>query len=167
MQQKSTWVLVCDASRAKLMEQRPNTEGYSVLKEFDHPGSRARVSEIMSDTNGRKPVGPSRGVGNGQTIGYGSPGAAPTTDPTEVEHEKFARELTKALERGRLDHAYESLIIAAPPQFLGLIRGLMGDPLARHVQLTIDKDFTNLDTRELATRIATATATATASASAS
>ena len=87
MPETTTWILVCDASRARLFAETGPGRAFSLLASFEHPSSREHVRELMADANGRKPVGGSRGAGvNGRPGGFhGRPGAEPDTDPKEVE----------------------------------------------------------------------------------
>jgi protein required for attachment to host cells len=146
----STWILVCDASRARLLEEKTKGNGFSVLESFEHPESRARVRDLMADAAGRKPVGPvPAGRNGGPSAAYGRPGAAPDTDPKEVEAVKFARELAGVLEKGLNDHAYQHLVIVAPPHFLGTMKGTVSTQVEKHLEVTIDKDFAGLELPEL------------------
>ncbi len=147
------FLLVADASRARLFRQ--STDGrYELLESFDHGESRARARDLVADATGRKPIGPSVGSRYGAravALGFGRPGVAPTTEPKEVEAQKFARELADALEVW-LD-AESRLVLAAPPHFLGLLRATLSGPIAKRVELTLDKDLTQLDPRELRERV--------------
>jgi protein required for attachment to host cells len=151
---QSTWILVCDASRARLLREEPRGKRFSLLQELDHEESRARARDLMADAHGRKPVGPvpARSV-QGQGGAFGRPGAEPDTDPKEVEAHKFARELAAVLERGLYDHAYDRLVVVAPPHFLGMIRGTLTTEVAKHVDVTIDKDLTWLELPALTERL--------------
>ena len=148
---KTTWVLVCDASRGRLF--RDGGDGRLVeIARYDHPDARAHVRDLVSDEQGRKPVG---GPVSGRPAAVGRPGVEPETDPKWVEAEKFARELASALERGLYDHAYDGVVLVAPPQFLGLLRDTVGDQVKKRVEATIGKDFTGVDQpREIAQRLA-------------
>jgi protein required for attachment to host cells len=154
MTNDNTWILVCDASRARLFREKPQGKGLEQVTELEHGESRLHVRDLMSDANGRKPVGPvpARSA-TGQGGAYGRPGAAPDTDPKEVEAQKFARELADMLEKGLNDHAYEHLVVVAPPHFLGTIRGTVSAQVKKHLETTIDKDLTNLDLPELTRRL--------------
>ena len=157
MTRKKTWVLVCDASRARILNEEPNGRGYTMVEAFEHAESRAKVRDLVADENGRKPAGPSVG-NNGPRNISGRPGAEPDTDPKEVEAQKFARELAAALEKGLNDHAYDTLTIVAPPHFLGLMRGTLNDQVVKRLTLTIDKDFSSLPPRDLEERLRSAKA---------
>ncbi len=153
---KTTWILACDAGRAQLFEELEPGRAYSPVAAFLHPEGRAHVVDLVSDTNGRKPVGVSRGVGvvRGWQGGVqGRPGAAPDTDPKEVEAEKFARDLAAVLQKGLDDHRYQALVLVAPPHFLGLLRETVGDQVTKHLEWTLDKDLSLLSMAEIEKRV--------------
>ena len=153
MTTRNTWILVCDASRARLFREVSKKKGLELLQEMDHAESRAHVRDLTSDANGRKPVGPVPArSGNGHGA-YGRPGAEPDTDPKEVEAQKFARELAAVLERGLLDHAYERLVVVAPPHFLGTLRRTVTHQVEKKLEVTIDKDLTGIPLRDLTERL--------------
>ncbi len=156
MQSKTTWILVCDASRAHLFEEREPGGGYPLVASFLHPKSRAHVTDLVTDANGRKPVGVSRGVGmvrSWQGGIQGRPGVEPDTDPKEVEAQKFARELSATLTRGFDDHRYDALVLVAPPHFLGLLKATLDEPVKKRLEGTVDKDFSPLEPREIERRL--------------
>ena len=150
------WIVVCDASRARVFKEHGRTGAYELVREIEHPESRAHVRDLVSDAEGRKPVGMPLGGsygGRSVSLGYGRIGAAPRSDPKEVEAAKFARELRAVLERGLYDHSYETLILVAPPTFLGLLQSAFGDGLSRRVEARIGKDLTKMTDRELRERV--------------
>jgi protein required for attachment to host cells len=156
MQHKTTWCLVCDASRAHLFRTKPPGHRYELIASFDHPESRARVSDLVADVNGRKPAGGSRGVGvlRSRPGGFhGRPGVEADTNPKEVEAQKFARDLATELEKGLDEHAYEALVLVAPPHFLGMVRATVSEQVAKRVEGTIDKDLAAMDPREIERRV--------------
>lgn len=151
---RNTWILVCDASRARLFREAPKHKGLELIQELDHAESRAHVRDLMADANGRKPVGPvpARST-NGQGGAYGRPGAEPDTDAKEVEAQKFARELSSVLERGLFDHAYDRLVLVAPPHFLGTLRQTVSTQVQKRLEITIDKDLTQIPPKDLESRL--------------
>ncbi|WP_437630463.1 host attachment protein [Sorangium sp. So ce854] len=157
---RKTWILVSDASRAQLYREEPAGKGFTLLESYTHDESRARVRDLMADAHGRKPNGtpggnglvPGAGGGTGSTY-LGRPGAAPDTDPKEVEAQKFARELAEVLEKGLNEHAYDALVLIAPPQFLGLLRGTVSKQVSNHVESSVDKDLSWLDGPRLTERL--------------
>ncbi len=143
MQDHARWVLVADASRAILFRGSPSA--LTLKQEFDNPGGRARAAELATDTNGQMTAG-------GGTPGRG-PGAAAPTEPKQVEAERFARELADHLAVHVHHDPNVPLVLVAAPQFLGLLRASMSEPVAKHVERSIDKNLTSLGKHELETRL--------------
>ncbi|WP_080682404.1 host attachment protein [Sorangium cellulosum] len=154
---RKTWILVSDASRAQLYREEPAGKGFTLLESYSHEESRARVRDLMADAHGRKPNGTPGGNGNisggGGGTYLGRPGAAPDTDPKEVEKQKFAQELAEVLEKGLNEHAYDSLVLIAPPHFLGLLRGTVSKQVSNHIETSVDKDLSWLDEPRLTERL--------------
>lgn len=154
---RKTWILVSDASRAQLYREEPAGKGFTLLESYNHDESRARVRDLMADAYGRKPNGTSGGNGGlGAGAGgqyFGRPGAAPDTDPKEIEKQKFAQELAEVLEKGLNEHAYETLVLIAPPHFLGLLRGTVSKQVSNHIETSVDKDLSWLDGPRLTERL--------------
>ncbi len=153
MRHKKTWILVCDAGRAKLFEETSPARHYRTVGAFEHPEGRARVTELVADAQGRKPVGGSRGA-NARPEGFhGRPGVEPETDPKQVEAQKFARRLAEVLEKGLDDRAYEALVVVAPGKFLGTVKAALDDRVRGRVEATVDRDLSQLEPREIERRL--------------
>jgi protein required for attachment to host cells len=132
----TTWLIVANASQATLYETETHPKTLTLLKEFFHPASRAKGSELASDRPGHF-QGEALGM-EGTTHGaFNEP-----IDPKEYEHERFAIELVKALDAGRSANRYENLIIAASPHFHGLLNKHMNEQVAGMVSRHIEKDYT-------------------------
>lgn len=154
-QEQTTWILISDASRARILATEGPDRPLRVVRELEHPESRAANHELVSDREGRtqNAAAPSRlGSSAGPSKGHRS-AMEPHHTPKEVEHEHFARELVEALRRGALDDAYAHLVLAAPPQFLGTLRALLDDNVSRRLSVSLNKDYTHLPLGELATRV--------------
>jgi protein required for attachment to host cells len=146
--QPTTFVLVADASRARLFRRDVGTGRLDLVEELEHPLSRARNRDLMADKPGRAFT--SGGMSSARS------GIEYRTDPQQVEAEKFARELGDKLAASFDAHAFDALVIAAPPKFLGLLRHALAthtDHVGRAVTDWVEKDYTNLDERELGERM--------------
>jgi len=137
----STWVLVADGSRATLLATDLRFARAEVLRQLDHPESRAKGMDLMADDRGRTAVG-TKATGR-------RAGVAPSTPPKEVEVEKFSRELGEMLRLAHARHEYGALVLVAPPHFLGRLRGDLSRPVAACVRAELDKDYTQMNTRDL------------------
>lgn len=130
-----TWIMVANASYAKLFANTGPHKGLQLLKEIAHPESREKAAELVSDR-----------VGNFQ----GSGSYAQPTDPKLHEAERFAQQISHELETGRVGNAYEKLILIASAPFLGLINARLTSQVKGKVSDSINKDYTHLPDRELA-----------------
>ena len=149
MTQAILWILVCDAGRARLF-QMEQADRLQLLEELEHPASRARIRDLMADANGRKPNGQPGHRNNHR------PGAAPDTDAKEVEAMKFAQELAERLDKGRVEHRFDRLVLVAPPHFLGLLKATLDNQVQKLLAHTVDKDLTSIQARELPQRLSLA-----------
>ncbi|NWG87813.1 MAG: host attachment protein [Hydrogenophilaceae bacterium] len=134
----TTWILVANASQAKLYANRGPKKGLELLKELDHPESREKGSNLVSDRPGHI-----QGHGNG----HGS--YVPPTDPKEHEADRFALELAREMEEGRTSNAYDRLIIAASSPFLGMLNGRLSNQVKGKLAESIEKDYTRMPVKEL------------------
>lgn len=137
-----TWIVLADAASARLYEQDGPHGNWALLSELQHPESRARESELVTDKPGRVK----------QSRGYRS-AMEPRTPAKKLEARKFARQLAKALEDGLLRKAYERLILVAPPGFVGLLRQELSDHVRGRIAALVEKDYLHLDQQKARERL--------------
>lgn len=141
----STWILVSDASRARVFATNGKGRPWTLVRELAHPESRLKGMEIMADKPGRVQ----------QRVGAKNrPGMEPPTPPKEVEAEHFAEQLAHVLADGHGRNAYSRVILVAPPHFLGLLRQAVNGQVSKCVSASLDKDLTDLKEHELPERLA-------------
>jgi protein required for attachment to host cells len=129
-----TWIMVANASQAKLYANNGPKKGLQLVKELLHPESREKAANLVSDRIGNY-------AGSGS---YAQP-----TDPKEHEAERFALELSRELEDGRVKNAYEKLIVVASSHFMGLLNQRISGQVKNKVAEFIEKDYTRLPVKEL------------------
>ena len=142
----NTWIVVTDASRARLFAANDHKEPPKLIKQLSHESSRVRGSEVISDRPGRshKRVGPGRfSVADSRM------------DPREMEATHFAHELARMLDDARNRREFDQLAVAAPPQFLGLLRSSMSAQVKKHLARCIGKDYTKEGNKKLSGQLAT------------
>jgi protein required for attachment to host cells len=130
-----TWIMVANASQAKLFAHHGPNKGLELVKEMTHPESREKAANLVSDR-----------VGNFQ----GSGSYAQATSPKDHEAERFAQEVSEALEHGRVSNAYEHLVLIASAPFLGVLNGRLPQQVKHKISESINKDYTQLTAKELA-----------------
>lgn len=138
----NTWVLVANASEARIFGTEKIGNPMECMKEFNHPESRDKGMDLTSDRPGHYQ---SKGTGHGAFV--------ESTDPKEYEAERFAAELAKELENGRTNNAYRKLVVVAAPHFHGLINSQLDEHTRAMVVNDIQKDFTDCDVNELPERL--------------
>jgi protein required for attachment to host cells len=57
----------------------------------------------------------------------------------------FAQDLIERLERGRLEHAFERVVLVAPPKLLGALRAALPEQLRALVVAVLPKDLPRSD----------------------
>jgi protein required for attachment to host cells len=132
-----TWILVANASDAKLFQTEDLRKGHlTLVKEFIHNESREKNTELVAD-----------GPGYIQTDRQGRNAYEKKEDPKQVEADNFAHELVKVIKHGHATQEFLKLIICSSPHFYGLLHKHlnMDDKNFTH----IPKDYTKLAPKEL------------------
>lgn len=135
----TTWVVVADASRARIFESSRQGRNLVECDTLVHPGSRMKTGELMSDSEGTRT----------DRVGQGQRKADPRTSPHDVEADKFALRLAEYLDEHRNRHDFDDVVLAAPAPFLGLLRDRCGKQVAQMISHTLVKDYTRLPSQEV------------------
>ncbi|MBI5717243.1 MAG: host attachment protein [Burkholderiales bacterium] len=135
------WVLLANASRARLFERDHDNGALRELGDFVHPGSRLKSAALSHDR-----------------AGQGSKGSArahfePPTSPKEREQQHFAEQLSQHLEEAaRAERLVGWAVIASSP-FLGRLRTALGSAAATRLTHHVDRDLTACVGQELEQRV--------------
>lgn len=135
----TTWILVANASQAKLYANTGPKKGLTIIKDLKHPESREKAADLVSDRPGQL-----------HSPGSGHRASQPKTDPKTNEARHFAQELARELNHGRASGQIERVILVAPPAFMGLINEKLDGPTANIVSDRFEKDYTKATDKELA-----------------
>ena len=142
----TTWILVGDAARASLYSAELRESDWSLVKNFEHPEGRETSREIEATSP------PGRGQ-QGMVQGGRRTSLEPRTWPKEAEAERFAQHLATYLEEAIAKRQFDSLVLVAPPHFLGILNGSLGRQATKHVRAAVDKDLSMFDATELRKRL--------------
>jgi protein required for attachment to host cells len=142
----TTWVVVADSSRARILEIPPRSREIHEIEDFVNPSGRAQSRELVTDAAGRS---------NLRASGAGNPmhGVFPSGDPVQHETELFAKRLCEVLDQARMQHRYEELYLVAAPKFLGLLRNNLSKEASKLVTREIDKDLSADDPASIYQRV--------------
>ncbi len=139
-----TWILVSDASRARIFEAENIEARWHAVDELRHPDSRKKSSELSPTEPGHA----QKSKGSPRHSSF-----EPHQTPHEVEAQHFAQQLADRLNRGADKRLYEEVVLVAPPPFLGLLRQHLDSDTAKRVRSCIDRDYTGLAERELVEQV--------------
>ncbi len=135
-----TWILVADSARARLYLRDRRWDQLDQLEELEHPEGRAHEGDLVTD----------QGTAVIQRGGQGQRRSSqPEVSATEHEAQVFAHQLAGHLRKGRVEHEMDSLVVVAPPHFLGLLRAALDDQTRKCVLHEIDKDLTQYDAEKV------------------
>jgi protein required for attachment to host cells len=150
MSVKRNWLVVANAARARVLEEREPPGTYTHVVDLVHPQSRLKGVELAKEHGGDR-AGLVMGSGRG---GAGGTALDPRTDPREREHDRFARELATALNDGVASGRCAGLVLVASDPFLGHLKSHLDAQATKALLRTIASDYTALRDDELARRIA-------------
>lgn len=133
-----SWILIANSStagiysspHAKLIQGKPTLV---LIKHIEHPDSRKKCKQTESDKLGS--------YKNGTFV--------ESSDPKHHQATVFAKELAQELNRGRIRHLYDDLVIAAPSEFHGRLNQAMNGHMKKVPRVDIQKDYTHDDPQQL------------------
>lgn len=139
------WLVVANASRARVLEEADGGKGYVHVADLVHPQSRQKGGELDFDRPGHVTSG---------AHGAGSAEYRPRVEPHQREVEHFAAELAGLLDAGIADGRCAGLVLVASNPFLGHLKARLGAQAGARVLRTVAHDYTTLSDADLAQRLA-------------
>jgi protein required for attachment to host cells len=142
----TTWVVVAHQAGARIMEHRSGFgRNLTFVSETRNPDGRKRNREIDSDRAGETFTA-ARGMTGRRAMHH-----------EQTAHERvadnFARELADQIDRGRMEHRFEELILVAEPHFLGRLRHALTAPSLHKVKAAVTKDLAGVSWNDVAGHI--------------
>lgn len=135
---ETIWVVVANASEARIFSMKRGKFKFNLIKEFEHPDSRKKTGELISD-----------GIGRYKARDIASGTFSSRTSPKRVEADHFANELAKFLDHERSINKYDLLMLVMPSHFQALLKNHISNPLRQQICGTIAKDYHAANQREL------------------
>jgi protein required for attachment to host cells len=140
---KPQWILVANASHARLFSRESPTAPLIPLANIEHPESRLKGIQLADDRPGHEATDNSSG-GNRYE---------PRSEVRRKEHQRFAREIAERLETGLAAGEFSSLWLFASSPFLGELKAQLSDPVDKCLQLALDSDLTSFGLAEIEQRL--------------
>ena len=133
------WILVANASQARLLERASFAEPLVELTAWRHPASRMRASETE-----RAPLGHSEA---------GRAGLAPRANLKQAHRSEFAKTLAKYFQEAVLHHRFNALAVFVSNPFMGELMSHLDVQVQRAVAVKHVLDLTSLNLTELDQRL--------------
>lgn len=125
------WVVSADSSRVKILESDNRVGPLTEVDEWEHPEARLKDRDLHSDKPGR----------SFDSAGQGRHAMEQELDATQVEAIRFAKELCEYLQEQAGSGAFDKLVLAAAPEFLGLLRDNLDKMVREKISAEVDKDL--------------------------
>ena len=140
---KRQWILLANASHARLFSRDSTTDPLVPLATLEHPESRLKASQLADDRPGHEATDNSSG-GNRYE---------PRSDVRRKEHQRFAREIAHRLDAGLAADEFSTLWLFASSPFLGELKAQLSEAVNKRVHLALDSDLTALGLAEIEQRL--------------
>jgi protein required for attachment to host cells len=159
---QTTWILSANAGRARFFSESDPAEPLQEIEDMINDAARLRQSELETDRIGVTAAGNSgHDIGGTQGVGYahnGKVGAPnkqyqPAHTASELEAEKFARDISHYLLEAHREGRFQQLVISASPQFLGALRTILDPHIKPLIKLEVNKDYTHFNAQQLREQI--------------
>ncbi|MFM7524842.1 MAG: host attachment protein [Betaproteobacteria bacterium] len=126
------WVMVADRTRARIFENDGDLDKLNEIEDLLNPEGRFSDAEFHHDAKGRF-----CGKGDRQHAHT----AQPRVSKAVHDEENFSRQLAAVLDRGCQASQYDSLVVVAPPAFLGILRKQLSDQVDKRIVKQLNSDI--------------------------
>jgi len=140
MKAKTTYILIADGARARILSTRGPGSGLSPILNHDFAASRAPTRDYGTDKPGRTHKS---GIGNSRHA------MEPSTDWHVIEKQRFAKTIARIVDQAAERNEFDRLVLVAPPATLGDLRSSLGKRAVGLVSQELGKDLTHLTLPEL------------------
>ena len=140
---KPHWILVANASHARIFSRESPTAPLIPLANMEHPESRLKGSDLADDRPGHEATDHSSG-GNRYE---------PRSDVRRKEHQRFAHEIAERLDAGLAAQEFNTLWLCASNPFMGELKAQLSDAVDKRVHLALETDLTSFGLAEIEQRL--------------
>ncbi len=139
MKPVTTWIVVADGARARILANSGVGKGVTQVDGADFRVPHPPSSELLSDRPGR----------SFDSVGGGRHAMAPSSDPHRHSKRMFLKTLADFLRTHAEAKSYDRLVVLAPPQALGDLRRQLPDSVRALVMAEEPRDLTPLPNEEI------------------
>ncbi len=136
----TTWILIANGARARILEHKALGSGITALEGMEYSQQSLSSSQIMADKPGRA----------FSTAGTARSAMQPSTDPVAKREADFAHNLAEILNDKFSIKAFDRLAIFAAPKAMGDIREALSENIKTAIIAEIAKDLTKVPNDKIA-----------------
>lgn len=137
MKHTRTWVLIADATRARVLETTTGTSGMKPVPGLAFETDIPPAHELVDDRQPRSM----------ESVGHARHAITQGIDPRRKEKRRFVDHLAAEIEQRAGD--FDRLVIVAAPQALGDLRKALSEAVKAKVTSEVAKDLTKTPDHEL------------------
>lgn len=133
------WIVIANQSEARIYATDSVRSPWVELRRLENPDAQEHPRDLVSDRPGRA----------FESGGVGRHAMEPPVDVKEQQAIRFATEIAREIDAGRIDDRIERLVLVAAPEFLGHLRRSLSAPAAALVTEEVAKNLVRLDPDDL------------------
>ena len=134
------WVVIADKSRARIFQTDDQLDELVEIDDLLNPEGRQSDADLRHDAKGR-------------FYGKGERDQAHTAEPklTREAHsaDRFSREIMAYIDNADREQRFASLVMIAPPEFLGLLRKQLGKGVQHKLRRQLATDITGFQAPQI------------------
>lgn len=138
----AAWVVVADAARARVFRAESRIGPLQEVTDFADGQGRLHDGDMYTDEQTRR-------LELGANNYHQSNDYEPPRTHERVNAHRFAKQVADYLRRGALEDRYERLVVAAAPEFLGVLRHELDSNTRSRVALELPKDLSKMRPEEV------------------
>jgi len=154
----TTWIIAANAGRVRFFAETDSNEALHELQDMVNPAAQLRTVDTETDR-----LGPTAAAGSGHNIGgtqgvslshnaqAGAPNKQyqPAQTPQQHATDLFAKDVAEFLLKSHQEGSYQQLVLAASPEFLGVLRTKLNPAVQGLIKTEVNKDYTHSNGQQL------------------
>jgi len=154
----TTWIIAANAGRVRFFAETDSKEALQELEDMVSPAAQLRTVDTETDTlsptaasGTRHNIGGNEGAGMAHNAKAGAPNKLyqPAQTPDQHAADLFAKDVAEYLLKAHNEGRYQQLVLAASPEFLGVLRTKLNPAVQGLIKTEVNKDYTHSSAQQL------------------
>ncbi|MGG7607303.1 host attachment protein [Massilia sp. BKSP1R2A-1] len=154
----TTWIIAANAGRARFFSESDANEPLQEMQDMVNPAAQLRTVDTETDRLGpTSAAGSAHNIGSNAGAGFahnaqaGAPNKQyqPAQTPQQHATDLFAKDVAEFLLKSHQEGRYQQLMLAASPEFLGVLRTKLNPQVQQLIKTEVNKDYTHSSAQQL------------------